>query len=54
MSVLLAGTVPPGVGLLLAFLVRLMVTLIEILCVLLILIRKGFSHVKGETAFGKR
>ncbi|MHB9029226.1 MAG: lysylphosphatidylglycerol synthase transmembrane domain-containing protein [Candidatus Latescibacterota bacterium] len=54
MSVLLSGTVPPGVGLLVAFLVRLAATLIEIICVLLILIRKGFSHVKGETAFGKR
>jgi uncharacterized membrane protein YbhN (UPF0104 family) len=54
MSVLLAGMVPPGVGLLVAFLMRLVVTLVEMICVALILLRKGLSHVKGETASGKR
>lgn len=52
MSVLLAGSVPHGVGLLTAFLVRLLVTGIELFCVLIILIRKGFVYGTKETVGG--
>ncbi len=52
MSVLLAGSLPHGVGLLIAFLVRLLVTLVEMVCVLIILIRKGFRYGTKETVGG--
>lgn len=50
MSVMLAGTVPQAVGILTAFLVRLLVTAIELVCVLIIPLRKGFAYAKKETA----
>jgi len=53
-SCLLSSAMSPGVAVLVTFLVRLPSTLVEIFCVLLILLRKGFSYVKSETAAGKR
>jgi glycosyltransferase 2 family protein len=51
---LLASVMPAGVALLVTFLVRLPVTLVELLCVLIILIRKGLPYGKNETNGGKR
>lgn len=50
---LLASAMPTGVALLVTFLVRLPVTLVEIICVLIILIRKGFPYGKNEATPGK-
>ncbi len=54
MSALLAGSVSQGTGLLAAFLVRLLVTGIELFCVSIVLvtIRKGFVYGKKETVAG--
>ncbi len=51
---LLASVMPAGVALLVTFLVRLPVTLVEILCVLIVLIRKGLPYGKNETNGGKQ
>jgi uncharacterized membrane protein YbhN (UPF0104 family) len=51
---LLSSAMPTGVALLVTFLVRLPVTLVELLCVLIVLIRKGLPYGKNETNGGKR
>lgn len=52
LSVLLATVMPQGVSLLIAFLLRLLVTFIELVCVLLILIRKGIPNGKKAASCG--
>lgn len=51
---LLGAVMPSGVALLVTFLVRLPVTVVELLCVLIVLIRKGLPYGKSEKNGGKR
>jgi glycosyltransferase 2 family protein len=53
-GLLLAGYVPAGVGILVAFLLRLMTITVELFCVALVLIRKGPLHGKEKTALAGR
>ena len=54
MGLLLAGYVPAGVGILVAFLLRLVTTMVELCCVAFVLIRKGPLHGKEKTALPGR
>jgi hypothetical protein len=47
LSVLLKTVMPQGVSLLIAFLLRLLVTIIEMVCVLIIILPRVFSHTRG-------
>jgi glycosyltransferase 2 family protein len=53
-GILLAGYVPAGVGILVAFLLRLLTTLVELICVLFVLIRKGSLYGKEKAAISGR
>ncbi|MDP2984544.1 MAG: lysylphosphatidylglycerol synthase domain-containing protein [Candidatus Latescibacter sp.] len=50
MGLLLAGYIPAGVGILAAFLLRLLTTMVELSCVAFVLIRKGSLYGKEKTA----
>ncbi len=52
LSVLLSTAMPMGVSLLIAFLLRLLVTLIELICVSVLFFRKGLPNGKKTTPAG--
>ncbi len=52
LSVLLSSAMPMGVALLIAFLLRLLVTLIELVCVSVLFFRKGLPNGKKTTPAG--
>jgi glycosyltransferase 2 family protein len=54
MGLLLAGYIPAGVGILVAFLLRLLTTMVELFCVVVVLIRKGSLYGKEKTALPGR